>query len=371
MSWLTESKEYTERMNEAYGKLTESCEKKLEEKNWKYTVPQQLSQEFHRLINADYADYNAIRDVLKKIAEFIKSKVDEDDWYYDDLLDDLEYAEFETDEDADYYIGEVYDLLDSYSIWMEPFTESRMKESSGLWGDIKSTDPRYQQVFDKAKELGYTPRKTWIDHGRYGLTSDSITIDVPVEVKKIPIDLLRYIDSLKLRCWSISTHYGKSSRKIKFALIPVDEGYGLKESLATMTDDGYLKFRVLRSKVDSDILLEEILNELETDEAESVVNELCIRYDIDIDEWMKRLNFYESKMKESEDGWNESVLEGCGDVLDKICDLTYEIKNCIKGAYTGCHTYEELADYIKDLADDLRGVADDVAYCCDNEDDEE
>lgn len=67
------------------------------------------------------------------------------------------------------------------------------------------------------------------------------------------------------------------------------------------------------------------------------------------------------------DGWNEEKVEGILGVLDDIYSLQYELKNCIRGCYTGAHTYEELQSYISRLADRLHNEAE----CMDTEEDEE
>lgn len=67
------------------------------------------------------------------------------------------------------------------------------------------------------------------------------------------------------------------------------------------------------------------------------------------------------------DGWNEDKLEGVIGVLDDIYNLSYELKNCVRGCYTGAHTYKELQDHINSLADRLHNEAE----WMDTEEDEE
>lgn len=67
------------------------------------------------------------------------------------------------------------------------------------------------------------------------------------------------------------------------------------------------------------------------------------------------------------DGWNEEQLEGVLSILDDLDSLSYELKNCVRGCYTGAHTYEELQDYILRLADRLHCEAE----CMDTTEDEE
>lgn len=61
---------------------------------------------------------------------------------------------------------------------------------------------------------------------------------------------------------------------------------------------------------------------------------------------------------EDEDGWGPDVQEAFEDTLARVNDLDYEIKNCVKGAMTGCESREELADYIQGIIDDLQAALD-------------
>lgn len=53
------------------------------------------------------------------------------------------------------------------------------------------------------------------------------------------------------------------------------------------------------------------------------------------------------------DGWNTDKLDSLTSVLNDIYNLQYEIENCVRGAYTGAHTYEELGRYIQELGNQL------------------
>lgn len=58
------------------------------------------------------------------------------------------------------------------------------------------------------------------------------------------------------------------------------------------------------------------------------------------------------------DGWNEEIKEA--PVLTALDAFLYEIRNAVRGAYTGARTYQELANYIDKLAVDLENLADEV-----------
>jgi NADPH-dependent glutamate synthase beta subunit-like oxidoreductase len=61
------------------------------------------------------------------------------------------------------------------------------------------------------------------------------------------------------------------------------------------------------------------------------------------------------------DGWNEDKLYDVTEVCDRIAELNYEIKNCVRGAYSDATTYKALAEYIRGLAEELENQADTVA----------
>ena len=68
-----------------------------------------------------------------------------------------------------------------------------------------------------------------------------------------------------------------------------------------------------------------------------------------------------NRLKESaddeEDGWSEEILDEVEGVLSDIEQLAYELRSCVRGAYTRCETREELSDYITHLAEDLMDAA--------------
>lgn len=51
--------------------------------------------------------------------------------------------------------------------------------------------------------------------------------------------------------------------------------------------------------------------------------------------------------EEWEDGWGDEVREIMDELLSLTDSLAYEIRNCVRGAYTGCKTREDLIDYLR------------------------
>lgn len=80
--------------------------------------------------------------------------------------------------------------------------------------------------------------------------------------------------------------------------------------------------------------------------------------------------FSEYKLTESlNDGWDDEFEDE--PVLGNLENFIYEIRNAVKGAYTGATTYQELADYIEELADELSDFASEVRVHPEDEDDDE
>jgi len=70
-----------------------------------------------------------------------------------------------------------------------------------------------------------------------------------------------------------------------------------------------------------------------------------------------------------DDGWNDDVKETLNEVISNLESFIYEIKNCVKGAYTNAKTHAALADYIRNLAEDLTYAADEIENLPDDDED--
>lgn len=71
------------------------------------------------------------------------------------------------------------------------------------------------------------------------------------------------------------------------------------------------------------------------------------------------------------DGWNLGDQMSLDSVFEQLEGLMYEVRNCVRGSYTGCKTYPELADYMRRLSDKLSQAAEDVEYQPEEECDDE
>ena len=60
------------------------------------------------------------------------------------------------------------------------------------------------------------------------------------------------------------------------------------------------------------------------------------------------------------DGWNLSELYELDEAINEIESFIYEVRNCVRGAYTNCYTYADLADELRSIANSLSAVADEI-----------
>lgn len=60
------------------------------------------------------------------------------------------------------------------------------------------------------------------------------------------------------------------------------------------------------------------------------------------------------------DGWDLDGVDSLEEAFEKIESFMYEVRNCVRGAYTNCYTYEALADELRSIADSLSMAADDI-----------
>ena len=62
------------------------------------------------------------------------------------------------------------------------------------------------------------------------------------------------------------------------------------------------------------------------------------------------------------DGWNTEALSKLVQALEDAQTLAYEINCCVRGAYSGAHTDEELKEYAEKVADRIKRGAEDCDY---------
>ena len=71
------------------------------------------------------------------------------------------------------------------------------------------------------------------------------------------------------------------------------------------------------------------------------------------------------------DGWDLGDLSSLEEAFDKMESFMYEVRNCVRGAYTNCYTYVDLADELRSIADSLSMAADEIENVPEPESDDE
>ena len=71
------------------------------------------------------------------------------------------------------------------------------------------------------------------------------------------------------------------------------------------------------------------------------------------------------------DGWDLDGLDSLDEAFSNIESFMYEVRNCVRGAYTNCYTYADLADELRSIADSLSMAADDIENMSEPDKDDE
>ena len=71
------------------------------------------------------------------------------------------------------------------------------------------------------------------------------------------------------------------------------------------------------------------------------------------------------------DGWDLGDLDQLEEAFGEIENFMYEVRNCVRGIYTGCYTYKELAEKLRNISDSLAVAADEIENTPEPEPEEE
>ena len=66
-------------------------------------------------------------------------------------------------------------------------------------------------------------------------------------------------------------------------------------------------------------------------------------------------------------GWSDEVRDIVMDACHPIEQMIYEVRNCVRGVYTGQETNIDLANYLRTLAEELESAAEAVEDAPDDE----
>ena len=125
-SLLREEQEQEESRQLSKKRFLESIDRTLTEKHWKFTIPGTFR---NAIFDAgDEEDYEGVRQALVSICEYVVDNIKESEFDVDeqeeiaeefaDFIEELGYMDFEDEDEANYYLNDLYDLLDNTDIFL-------------------------------------------------------------------------------------------------------------------------------------------------------------------------------------------------------------------------------------------------------------
>ncbi len=125
-SLLREEQEQEKSRQLSKKRFLESIDRTLTEKHWKFTIPGTFR---NAIFDAgDEEDYEGVRQALVSICEYVVDNIKESEFDADeqeeiaeefaDFIEELEYMDFEDEDEANYYLNDLYDLLDNTDIFL-------------------------------------------------------------------------------------------------------------------------------------------------------------------------------------------------------------------------------------------------------------
>lgn len=142
--------------------------KRLQERKWQLIIPGSYRKAV--MDAGEEEDFELVRTSLMDICDFVISKSDDEDIQeeYQDLKEELEYVDIEDVEEADYWLNELYDLMDNTDVFLgidESLNESAYEDRSpedyaGGYTEWELVDSKDVQDFDDfwtSYNLWYNP----------------------------------------------------------------------------------------------------------------------------------------------------------------------------------------------------------------------
>ena len=147
---LVEEEKLLEEKKNSKKRLVESIDRPLNERDWKLTVPGNYRD---AIFNAgEEEDFDGVRSALIDICNYVIENIDEADFDLDDqnyiveefeeFAEELDQVDFDGEDEANYYLNELYDLLDNTDIFLglrEAITEDveeGMANASAVYTDV-------------------------------------------------------------------------------------------------------------------------------------------------------------------------------------------------------------------------------------------
>lgn len=142
--------------------------KRLQERKWQIIIPGSYRKAV--MDAGEEEDFELVRTSLMDICDFVISKSNDEDIQeeYQDLKEELEYVDIEDVEEADYWLNELYDLMDNTDVFLgidESLNESAYEDRSPEdyaggyteWELVDSKDVKDFDDFWTSYNLWYNP----------------------------------------------------------------------------------------------------------------------------------------------------------------------------------------------------------------------
>lgn len=116
-----------------------SIKEQLTERHWILTIPGSYRTELEEA--GDNEDIEAAREVIIKMCDYVIDHVDVFDdpddikYEYEDVKEDVEVASLDDLDDVDFYLDELYDLMDNTSVFLGIGESLKESEVIGKWDD--------------------------------------------------------------------------------------------------------------------------------------------------------------------------------------------------------------------------------------------
>ena len=162
---LQNSKKATSKKN-----LIESIDKPLNERDWKLTIPGNFRNAIFEA--GEEEDFEGVRIALINICSYVLGHIDEanfdlaDQEYveeeFEEFAEELDYIELEDEDEVNYYLNELYDLLDNTDIFLG------LRESLNEASDIDVKDINVEEIIPTKKDIDRAKGLAWRGNTFYG-----------------------------------------------------------------------------------------------------------------------------------------------------------------------------------------------------------
>lgn len=212
---LKEEASLKSKKEESKKKLTESIDRNLTERDWKLTIPGSFRDD---MLNAgEEEDFDKVKNILIDMCNYVLEHIDESNFDLDDqeyvieefenFIEELEYVDFEDEDEANYYLNDLYDLLDNTDIFLglrEGLNESLSIE---WWNNSKNKKAAERVVL---KEYSNHMTREKANQISVNAKSDEIDVDIP---SNILAGISEWVD--RKACEKLNNFFKKNNVNIK------------------------------------------------------------------------------------------------------------------------------------------------------------